>query len=316
MRDSDLTAIRVLRLHNALRSISAFPPAGIIRERAIRIIWTRIGGPLEEVGRLLDTLIDNDLATCRDGRVRITKPGRLIATQDHHQSGRLLALNLIRSGRFSEQARLLTEAGSIRPDGSLSCPRAAALNHAPQLVGVLRKWPDVMLTVELVVPAELARELLDVWAFVPSAPRDETKRVEVGDRAEMYSYQLERLRASDASSIRWVSRENDNLGYDVEDVGQEPSRLIEVKGSGGVPVRFFLSANEWRTAHAQPHRFEIHYWGEIDLNRTPQKEFDLLRALGFPIVYRNLERLVGLGILDVAVDSYNLTSPPTQPARA
>ncbi len=296
-------------MHAITRAVSKFPPAGLALDKAIRVIWTSCGGPLEEVAALLETLAGCDLVTLRDGRVRITKSGRLVATQDHQQGGRLLGLSLIRSGHFAEQARLLTEAGSLDSDGSLRCPRGQALKLAPQLVGILRRWPATIVASDVLVPADIAKELGDVWVFEPSRSREESLRLKVGDRAELYTYQLERLRRGDASSIRWVSRENQNLGYDVEDVSESPSRLIEVKGSGGAPVRFFLSVNEWRVAHLEARRFEIHYWGEIDLNLTPQKDFDRLRGRGFPLVFRNLERLVGLGHLAVEIESFDVTAP-------
>jgi hypothetical protein len=309
MDNAWLTAVRVERLHKVLRAISSFPPSGIVRSRAERVVWTGCGGPLDEVSQLVKVLVECDLATDRDGRLRINKAGRLIATQDHQQGGRLLGLALIRAGRFAEQARLLTELGSTSPEGELVCPRQEAQKSSPQLIGVLRRWPEVEFAAVLRVPPELAKDLLDVWAIIPSRPRDELYRLSVGDRAEMYSYRLERLNAQDVSAIHWVSREDERLGYDVEDVSKVPSRLIEVKGSGGQRTRFFLSANEWRVAHSEELRFEIQYWGEIDLSVPPEREYEDLRQRGFPVVYRRLNRLIGAGSIEVRVDTYEVSEP-------
>jgi hypothetical protein len=309
MRDSWLTGVRLARLPVIVRSVGAFPPAGIASERAIRVIWAKCGGPFDEVPLLIDVLKGCGLVRDSDGRMRSTKAGRRVATQDHQQGGRLIALGLIRAGYFAEQTRLLTEAGSVKPDGSFECLRSDAVHAAAQLVGLLRRWPDVKFDITFRVPPALSEELLDVWALVPSQGRDERYRLDVGDRAEFYSYRLERLAASDASSIRWVSREDDRLGYDIENVEEKPTRLIEVKGSGGSLPRFFLSANEWRVAHLETPRYEIHFWGEIDLGRPHHVEYDILREKGFPIVYRNLPRLVGSSVLEVRVSTFELSTP-------
>lgn len=309
MRDSWLTAVRVARMPIVVRSVGAFPPAGIARDRAIRVIWAVCGGPFDEVPVLIEVLKRCELLRESDARIRSTKAGRRVATQDHQQGGRLIALALIKSGSFAEQVRLLTEAGSVSPDGYLECLRPDSVRAAPQLVGLLRRWPEVEFDRVLRVPPFLASQLLDVWALVPSPARDEQYRLGVGDRAELYSYRLERLRTADASSIRWVSREDDRLGYDIEDASRSPTRLIEVKGSGRDLPRFFLSANEWRVAHVESSRHEIHFWGGIDLGRPTHREYDLLREQGFPVVYRGLNRLVGTGILETRVSVFELVAP-------
>jgi hypothetical protein len=87
----------------------------------------------------------------------------------------------------------------------------------------------------------------------------EAARKSIGNRGELYSYQLERLNAEVASDIVGVSRDNDNLGHDIEDRSVNPRRRIEVKASGDTTVRFFLSDNEWDKAHEHSDHYEIHF---------------------------------------------------------
>lgn len=71
-------------------------------------------------------------------------------------------------------------------------------------------------------------------------------------------------------------------------------RCIEVKGRRDGEVRFFLTENEWAKAQELGSRYEVHFWGEIDLNRGPAAEYAALKALGYPIVVPNFfDQLTG-----------------------
>jgi hypothetical protein len=269
----------------------------------------KCGGPRDDVDDLLNVTIAADLVDIRDGRVRLTKAGQRIATQDRQQGGALLARSLIKGGFFAEQARLLLEVSTVSDD-HLECRREHCHTLVPQLVGLLRCFPDVAFEDALRVPAALATELLtDVWALVPVRSPVPDARKAIGDRGEAYSYQYERAEADDPSNIRWVARDDETLGYDIEDLTDRPSRKIEVKASGAATVRFFLSAHEYDVAQVECDRYEVHYWGGLDLSRSIRDEYALLRRLGFPVVFRDPAALVAAGVLEMVPSDYIVTQP-------
>ena len=100
----------------------------------------------------------------------------------------------------------------------------------------------------------------------------------------MYTVQHERSRVSDPSGIAWVARDSDLLGWDVEDRTLSPIRCIEVKGRRDSMQQFYLSENELRKARELGSSYELHFWGNIDLNREPSVEYAVLRASGYPLV--------------------------------
>jgi hypothetical protein len=181
-----------------------------------------------------------------------------------------------------------------------------AVGAAPQLVGVLRRFPGVIWTDRLVIPGALAAELADVWVL-PAREATIDTRLALGDLGELYSYRFERMRAQDPAKIHWVARDDAGLGYDIEDLNSTPHRQIEVKASGGIEPRFFLSKNEWDVAHSNAGTYEIQFWGGIDLQRRAREEFTRLRARGFPLIYRDLPTLVADGTLNAAVSQYLVT---------
>ncbi|MYS22584.1 MULTISPECIES: DUF3883 domain-containing protein [unclassified Streptomyces] len=245
------------------------------------------------------------LVEAQDTRLKVTKAGVKIATQDHQSGGKLLGLALIRSGLFAGQARSLLEVSNINPSRSLSCPKELALSVAPQLTGILRRFTGaVALTDQLTVAADLVAEISDVWSLLPPTAGPEIDfRKDMGNRGELYSYRYCRSIASDAAKVRWVARDDETLGYDIEDLNLTPKRLIEVKASGETAVRFFLSRNEWRMAHRFESAYEIHFWGGVSLKTPAKDEFDKLTKLGYPLIFRGLEGLLA---------SKHLTAMPTQ----
>jgi hypothetical protein len=182
---------------------------------------------------------------------------------------------------------------------------------APQLVGILSHWSDVVTPGALLIPGHLLPELEAVWALLPPAtPEDllrDSIRKTIGNRGELYSYQMERQRADVASNIVWVARDDDTLGYDIEDRSSNPRRKIEVKASGNTAVRFLLSENEWRKAHEGPTEYEIHFWGGIDLALNPADEFLRLRARGFPLIFGDLPRLLHTRALDATPTKWRIS---------
>lgn len=304
-----LTAVRVGRLPPVLRAIRSHPPPGVAEERGAHVAWAKCGGPRDEVHRLLDVARSAGLIADRDGRLRLTKLGLQIATQDHQRGGVMIARTLIQGGFLAGQVRLLLESSSSG-EGEIVCPRDVALNLAPQLVGLLRRFPAVALDDALHIPAKVAEDLLtDVWALVPLRRPLPDVRKQVGDRGEAFSYQWQRTRASDASKVRWVAQDDETLGYDLEDLSERPSQKIEVKASRGAATRFFLSAHEFDVALAQEGRYEVHFWGEIDLNRPAGDEYEALISRGFPRVFSHFVAAVESGRLTMKPSEFIVTEP-------
>lgn len=312
VRSSWLTAVRTQRL---LAVLAALPPRlpGIPSDQARLRVWRSCGGPIDEVPLLLDVLVGAELAIRDRGQVRLSRGGQRVVAQRGSQGQRPLVLALLRAGYFQDQARTLLELGRSHADGTLTCASGQARRACPQLVGALRHWPDVTIARLLSLPAHLVQELEAVWALLPALSPDEAAleaaRKSIGNRGELYSYQLERLNAEVPSNIVWVARDDDNLGYDIEDRSVEPRRRIEVKASGEMTIRFFLSDNEWRKAHEDPEHYEIHFWGGVDASVTPAEEFTRLRARGYPMVLRNLPELLRGGQLAASSYKWRIVQP-------
>ncbi|MBV7669656.1 DUF3883 domain-containing protein [Streptomyces halstedii] len=304
-----MTAVRVVRLPVMLTTIRKYPPPGIDTEKARRHLWRQCGGPIDDVPLLLDVLMQIGLVEVQDTWLKVTKAGLKVATQDHQSGGRLLGLALIRSGLFASQARSLLEVSEIDVSRSLVCPRDLALTFAPQLTGILRRFAgSVVLTDRLTVAADVVAEISDVWSLLPpTAGPDFDYRKDMGNRGELYSYQYCRLAADDPAKVRWVARDDETLGYDIEDANFAPKRMIEVKASGDKSVRFFLSRNEWGMAHRFGDCYEIHFWGGISLKAPVKDEFDKLTGLGYPLIFRGLEGMLASNQLSAVPTQYLVT---------
>jgi hypothetical protein len=239
---------------------------------------------MSEIDGLLHTLETAGVLSWASDRLTLTRAGDAVAGRTRRADRTALPLALLRAGLLHRQARFLLEVSVVDEHRVLRCPLPVARANAPQLLGVLVTWPSVVTRPALTVPAELVDELSAAWALLPpletsSAARE---RQRVGERAEYYSWLLERT--TGAEQVFWVARERDDLGYDIEDRRTDPPRRIEVKGRRDRIVTFMLSDNEWRSAQAHRLRYEIQFWGGIDLNRTPSEEFILLRAEGWPLI--------------------------------
>jgi len=138
------------------------------------------------------------------------------------------------------------------------------------------------------IPSDLFALIDAPWSLVPIPKESEDIKEAVGHRAEAYSFHLLRLESKFPSSIVWVSRDDQGLGYDIEDRSTGAVHRVEVKGSQGEEVRFLLTANEHKVAHQEPSSYEVHFWGEINLNRSPDLEFSTLRERGFPLRFEDL----------------------------
>jgi hypothetical protein len=301
------TSARFRRIVELLVSIGSLP-ADISEKETVTVLWRKCGGPLNEILQLIETLISLKLARASGQGLVRTPLGHQIAKKIRTKDHRALALTIIRAGYFHDQARVLLELGSIDVDGNLRCSSRYARTGAPQLVGLLEYWNEVQIFPELVVPESVLKELNKVWALLPPPvvlPAWAAERKEVGNRAEMYTVQYERDRLGH-SSIFWVARDSDSLGWDVEDRSTVPYRYIEVKGRRDSELAFYLSDKEWTKAQELGPNHEVQFWGGIDLMLDPAVEYMKLRSNGYPIVIGNLAAELRTGLEAVAV-SWKIT---------
>ncbi len=296
LRHSDwLTGIRTQRLGQILLAVPSIPP-DLSARQVENALWRRCGGPLAEVRALIDTLTGLNLARSEADAIRRTRAGDQVAKALKARDETPLALALIRAGCFHNQARVLIECGHVDEHGNLRCPSRLARTGAPQLTGILQAWDGVQMHPEVVIPKPLVQELNTVWALMPpppELPKWAAERKAVGDRAEMYTVQYKRTLV-DPSLIVWVSRDSDGFGYDVEDRSDALTRCIEVKGRREADVVFYISDNEWQKAQELGARYEVHFWGGIDLSVEPAIEYSALRANGYPVVIQNFAAEVGV----------------------
>ncbi|HYC54234.1 MAG TPA: DUF3883 domain-containing protein [Candidatus Binatia bacterium] len=289
-RPSDwFTPARFRRLANILSSIDGAAP-GLPAADAARRVWRVCGGPLTEISDYLALLIELDLIRLHSGGYFRTRGGNKLAKTLRSGDRTGLALTLIHGGCFHDQARHLLERGTNDAHLRLVVTRKEALVGAPQLVSLLELWSEVEVRPKVAIPSSLAAELEAVWTLLPperEIPEWQLERKAVGNRAELYTVQLERSRVADKNSVHWVARDADDLGWDVEDRSWEQVRRIEVKGSRDRREMFFLSENEWRRANEYGEDYFIHFWGAVDLNRKPAVEYAALRAEGYPVEIQN-----------------------------
>lgn len=263
----------------------------------------------------MDVLIGAGLAAQEAAGYRLTKAGQILKGRAYSSGIRGLALALIRAGYFHDQARTLLDMGASQADGSILIrPLATARRACPQLTGLLLHWPEVATARQVFrIPSDLVEEMGAGWALLPPPEAGQIEaaliRKTVGNRGELYSYQFEKLRAASPSDIVWVSQDNEALGYDVEDRSERPYRRIEVKASGGRLIRFFLSDNEFGRAHDDPERYEVQFWGGIDLGSNPADEFRRLRQQSYPIIFRDLPTQLGTGALVATPTQWLCTTP-------
>jgi hypothetical protein len=293
-----LTAVRLERLCIVVTVVPS-SQLGSPVDDVLREAYDAGGGALDEIGELVTLLKKVGLCAQVEGVLRRTREGDRVAKAMRAEDRTLLGRALIRAGILHDQARHLVESGSTDAKGNLRCELRVGRTGAPQLLGLLQWWPEVEDRPSILIPKTLMDELNSVWALLPPQPETPTwvmERKAIGNRAEMYTVQIERLAAADPSTIAWVARDSDTLGWDVEDRAVAPLRRIEVKGSRETDPVFFLSDNEWKKASEHATAYEIHFWGGIDLSRQPAEEFQMLRSLGFPIVVTGIIDEVARGV--------------------
>jgi hypothetical protein len=257
---------------------------------AARIVWNHIGGPVDEVNLLLgEATAIGLLESVAEGIGRTplgTRTRNSLRAGDGYAVGQLV----LRSGYLADQARRLVESAVFDPVADCFRCHSELRREAPQLLAILGLRERVIVGGEIRLSRQLYEQVGTVWAFMEQSeqlPPWLKERQLVGHLAELFSWNFERIRADDPSRVGWVSQDDDSLGYDIEDHNASPSRCIEVKGSRGPSVQFIMSPNEMRKARILGSRYEIHFWGQLDLSQNPETHYDALVGAGYPITIRD-----------------------------
>ena len=280
-------APRVRRLQRLVHLLPPGPP-GISISHVAKTLRPHIDSPLEEIPRLVHVLAQLGLLHVDADRYYLSRKGRRAVTLPENRARRELAELLVQSGLLHDQVRQVIEASTIDDQGIARSKVGRLRRSAPQLLGLLRAWPDIVGPSFVTIPPGLFALIDAPWSLVPSPSDKEDTKEAIGHRAEAYSFYLLRLESESPTSIVWVARDDQGLGYDIEDNSAEQVRRVEVKGSQGKAIRFLLTAHEHDVAHQNPSSYEVHFWGDINLNRSPDVEFSMLRGQGFPLRFENL----------------------------
>lgn len=298
-------APRVRRMLLVLGELPDGAP-GVERGACVDHLRGVVGGPRGELPTHLEILSDVGLVAVEDDHFRRTAEGRRLASMNAANARSNLASVIIQSGLVHDQVRRLLEAATVRPDGSAFVRAGLLRRVAPQLMGLLASWHNVVGSAVVDVPASLFASMDTPWCLIPLPRLDDGRKKAVGSRAEAYSFHFLRQRSSAPLRLTWVALDDDNLGYDIEDRSSGALQRVEVKGSEQRSVRFFLSENEHRVAHDDPSTYAIHFWGQINLNRHPNAEFELLTTRGFPMVFDNLADHLSDGRLEATATKFRV----------
>jgi hypothetical protein len=298
-------AARVRRLLVVLAEVPDSPP-GVERQACLEHLRNVVSGPRLELPQQLEVLREVGLLSVETDRLRRSAEGQRVASMNAANARRQLASIIIQSGLLHDQVRRLIEASTLRPDGSAFARVGQLRRVAPQLMGLLASWQDVVGPVMVDIPASIFTTIDTPWSLIPLPRPDDGRRKAVGSRAEAYSFHYLRLSGASSPKLTWVALDDESLGYDIEDRTAGDLRRVEVKGSEQQKVRFFLSENEHRVAHADPETYAVHFWGDINLNRNPNVEFNVLRSRGFPVVFDNLADHLADGRLDATPTKFRV----------
>lgn len=321
LASNQLTELFVTQLLLGIDAVPSHFAGGLSAERVHNRLAISIGVSVQTTRAVVEALTVLGLITEKGGVLGRTRAGDRVRREVRADGSHVLAAALVRSGVMADQIRSLRQA-LVRDGDGYRCGRGAAQATAPQLSGLLARMPDVALTGHLVIGEATALELDSVWNEVPPETRTnwsdiDNKRRAVGERAEHYSMQLERSREVGAiDRIVWVSRDDDDLGYDIEVKNIDPRekpRLVEVKGTSGRALQFYMSSNEYDVAVTAGQNYEVQFWGNIDLARAPMEEYEVLRADGYPITIVNPAQELGREPWLIATSQYKVTRPGVPP---
>lgn len=293
------------------------------RERAIRRepwkteklsrVFGRSARPVRSTLRRLTAL--GLLALGQDGRWTLTQTGaEILDARVVGNWGPLTALTLRAGDLEREVLAFLGEAET--DEGHARLLQARTRTIAPALAAVVGWRPTWRTDDHFVVPLDalqvaMAGAAMEIADGRPDWVED---RERVGHRAEAYSLRLEREQHGPGAILHVSRDEGDRFGHDLEDISSDPSRLIECKGSRSGALAFVMSANELAVASEQPDRYEIQYWGAINLARSPIEDYTALRGAGYPTVIRDPAGAIARGELDAEAEAWKVRLPIETPA--
>lgn len=156
-----------------------------------------------------------------------------------------------------------------------------------RIIAIPERWREVLYKAEL-LSAPLSEEAQKWWDVLQEKVDDIERAYvkKIGDAGESLTITYEKRRLlieehSDlAERVRWISRESDYYGFDVESYRgrMEPSVLrpedrimIEVKSTNSdseKSIRFILTRNEWETALANINCYYFYLWKNIAISST------------------------------------------------
>lgn len=224
-----------------------------------------------------------------DGRWTLTRAGiEVLEARSAGQWNPLIRL-VLRTGQLDREIlAFLAEATEEGTEVCLSQTRTHAV--APTLSTIFDWQPEWRYAAGFRIPRDALQAAMNESALEIAEGRPDwvEDRERVGHRAEAYSLRFER-EVRGPGAVLHVSRdEGDQFGFDLEDISEYPSRLIECKGSRQENLSFIVSKKELEVARMEPERYEIHFWGRISLDKDPRDEYGHLRHADYPIVIRNL----------------------------
>jgi hypothetical protein len=248
--------------------------------------------------------------THADASISATAVGSVVREARLQGDFRPFVLALLRTVPAQVEALI---AHAQRDTTGLSVPAPFARKRAPQAAGLIQWLGDEYVkSGNLVLPEEVIVETLNTDRR-PEMPSWVEDRLAVGARAEQYTLVFERSHAA-PKAVLHVAAESDRYGYDVENASGPETRCVEVKGSRGATLRFELSAHELRVAEGLGARYEIQFWGGIDLTRPMAEEYPLLIDEGYPIRLLDPAALIRAGDLSAEPASWRVTGSPVAPA--
>lgn len=284
--------------------------SGVERNALFKNLRDQIDGPREDHPAIVALLQELGLVNEQGNRIRLSRKGKRAQSLNQQNARRELAETMLVSGYLHSQVRRAIEDSTLDKDGNAHVRLATLRGSAPQLLGLLRAWPDVVGPSTVVIPSSLYVKLDTPWSLIPLPRPDDGTKKAVGTRGEAYSYHLLRQSAGLANAITWVALDDDGFGYDIEDRTNGLTR-IEVKSSQQSKVRFFLSENEYNVAHTDPSTYIVHFWGDINLQQDPDTEYQTLRNRGFPLVFRDLAQHLDDGRLQAVATRYRVSALAT-----
>lgn len=312
MSDHALTPLEIERAVDRLsreREIRREPWEGGQLNR----VFGRSARPLRSTLRRLTAL--GLLTFAQDGRWTLTRIGaEILDARVAGDWGPLTVLTLRAGDLERDVLAFLGEAETDERHARLLRSRTRTI--APALAAVVDWQPAWRTHDHFVVPLDDLQVAMAGAAMEIADGRPEwvENRERVGHRAEAYSLRLERDQHGPGAILHVSRDEGDQFGHDLEDISTDPSRLIECKGSRTGALGFVMSANELAVAREHPDRYEIQYWGRINLARSPIEEYTALRGAGYPTVIRDPAGAIARGELDAQPEAWSVRLPVETPA--